>query len=588
MSTLRRPPAPNRRTTLVPQLGSFGLLLALPALLAAPPAFAGSREGELALRLQQVEDRAAGSSRLPDTHAVPAFDAGTYRRHLRSADAQRRAVLPARSGSIAGVLHWPSISLRPEELITDQRGLEDRLAWKHIGWAQRGVPTAAVTSHGVPQWLHAYRLGLLRPSDRETAEGALRYLSPRPHPDPKMTLSQKALIDPAFLAEVREWVAQRGGIVPLDSYNTTRQEWRVAQATGALPSGPLPHQRVWGGKDRGFDIFDEAGLPRLPTTPLVRDPVALTDSVLAMLRAAPGARKVMLKIPDSSAGGGNRELELPEGFATASASEQEALVRESLLRGPNAADGSSAEDWQRYRAEAQRAGVFAELFGDAKRAPSFQGCVQPDGSVEAISTHLQGFADPQDPRRLSRQGTVYRGGQYPAPPEDRWALQAIGLATGQELARRGIFGPFGVDTLITPSGIVVLETNLRTVGNTGPQHALRTLVPGRYDLTQGAWISAASRKPMSYMTADRVTAQADLLGLDAQRAIEVVRQAGLEFDHRRETGVALYMLPMLAINGQLGATAIAHSPEEADEMFQETARVLTRAAQQPPAGRALH
>lgn len=524
---------------------------------------------------------------MPGSAPPLAFDPRAYATHLRTVHRQRQAPLPAGHNGVAGVLHWPSISLRPEELITDQRGLEDRLAWKHIGWAKRGTPTAAVTSHGVPSWLHDYRLGLLPDGDRATAERSLSYLSPQPHPDPKMTLSQKALKDPTFLAEVREWVAARGGLVVLDSYNTTRQEWRVSQATGAVPSGPLPHQGVWGGKIRGFDLFDEAGLPRLPSTELVRDPGALTDSVLAMLRSARGARKVMLKIPDSSAGGGNRELELPEGFAEASAAQQEALVRELLVRGPTAANGAS-DDWARYRAEAERAGVFAELFADAKRAPSFQGWVHPNGAVEPISTHLQLFADPQDPRRLSRQGTVYRGGQYPAPPEDRWALQAIGLATGQELGRRGIFGPYGVDTLVTPSGIVVLENNLRTLGNTGPQQALRTLVPGRYDLTQGAWISAASGKPMHYMTADRVTAQADLMGLDPQRAIQVVRQAGLQFDHQRETGVVLYMLPMLGINGQLGATAIAHSAQEATELFDHAALVLTRAARERPAGSSLH
>lgn len=124
---------------------------------------------------------------MPGSAPPLAFDPRAYATHLRTVHRQRQAPLPAGHNGVAGVLHWPSISLRPEELITDQRGLEDRLAWKHIGWAKRGTPTAAVTSHGVPSWLHDYRLGLLPDGDRATAERSLSYLSPQPHPDPKMT-----------------------------------------------------------------------------------------------------------------------------------------------------------------------------------------------------------------------------------------------------------------------------------------------------------------------------------------------------------------------------------------------------------------
>ena len=115
-----RQPALNPRPRLAPRFGTFGLLLALPSLLASPPAIGSPREPELQLQLLHSRPGSSGGATMPGSAPPLAFDPRAYATHLRTVHRQRQAPLPAGHNGVAGVLHWPSISLRPEELITDQ------------------------------------------------------------------------------------------------------------------------------------------------------------------------------------------------------------------------------------------------------------------------------------------------------------------------------------------------------------------------------------------------------------------------------------------------------------------------------------
>ena len=56
--------------------------------------------------------------------------------------------------------------------------------------------------------------------------------------------------------------------------------------------------------------------------------------------------------------------------------------------------------------------------------------------------------------------------------------------------------------------------------------------------------------------------------------IAAVRDAGLAWDRDRRTGVVLHLLSCLAVDGRMGLTAIAPTPEEADALYDQAVAVL--------------
>jgi hypothetical protein len=126
--------------------------------------------------------------------------------------------------------------------------------------------------------------------------------------------------------------------------------------------------------------------------------------------------------------------------------------------------------------------------------------------------------------------------------------------------------------------VKALEVNLRKGGTTHPYSALRSLVPGRYDTEAGTWLADADGSPRAYRSTDNFL-DPSLAERSPQSVIDAVRDAGLQFDSTRGTGVVLHMLGCLAVDGRFGATAIGHTPEHADELYAATlAAVVPRGA----------
>jgi hypothetical protein len=116
--------------------------------------------------------------------------------------------------------------------------------------------------------------------------------------------------------------------------------------------------------------------------------------------------------------------------------------------------------------------------------------------------------------------------------------------------------------------VFALEINLRHGGTTHPYAVLRNLVPGRYDVDAGQWLSTDG-SPRSYRATDNMV-DIGWLGLPPGAVIAAVTAAGLQFDHATGTGVVLHMLSCLAIDGRFGLTAIGRTPQHSDELFEAT------------------
>ena len=186
-----------------------------------------------------------------------------------------------------------------------------------------------------------------------------------------------------------------------------------------------------------------------------------------------------------------------------------------------------------------------------------QATIDPDGRVHILGTHEQDLAGPH--------GHTFHGARFPADPAYSALLARHAHAVGQVLARRGVIGAFSLDFVVTwhPDrgwAVYALEINLRQGGTTPPLALLANLDPGQYQPDPGRWHSAAGGV-RCYRSTDNLT-DPRWVGLTPAQVIDAVRDAGLGWDHDRRTGVVLHLLSCLAVDGRMGLTAIAPTPEK--------------------------
>jgi hypothetical protein len=144
--------------------------------------------------------------------------------------------------------------------------------------------------------------------------------------------------------------------------------------------------------------------------------------------------------------------------------------------------------------------------------------------------------------------------------------------------QHGAVGRVGVDFAAAQDvdgswRVYALEMNLRKGGTTHPYCALRNLVPGRYDAVAGAWRADGDGSARSYLCNDNLLDER-WMALTPADAIDALECAGLGFNRETGTGVVPHMLPGLAIDGRIGATAIGRSTDEAAGLLQRFTATL--------------
>ena len=316
-------------------------------------------------------------------------------------------------------------------------------------------------------------------------------------------------------------------------------------------------------KSAGRKLFHRAGVP----VPLGREDLHTVDDVAATaewIRATrPGVAAVVVKHDDSGAGDGNAVVDLRDASG-GPRDPHEVLAAVSALPGWFLDDLAAG------------GGVVEEMVsGDALRSPSVQVDLLPGAGVRVLATHDQVLG--------GDNGQVYLGCRFPADQAYAADLARHGDAVGRALADLGCAGRVGVDFMAARTGegpwsVTALEVNLRKGGTTHPFSALRSLVPGHYDAEAGAWLADADGSTRAYRSSDNLV-EPSLAERSPQSVIDAVREAGLQFDVDRGTGVVLHMLGCLAVDGRFGATAIGRTPEHADELYAATlAAVVPRGA----------
>ncbi|MHB8512104.1 MAG: peptide ligase PGM1-related protein [Actinomycetota bacterium] len=359
------------------------------------------------------------------------------------------------------------------------------------------------------------------------------------------SIAAKLLDRPDLMEQLRKIMAGRPAFI--EPWNVTDAEVEVSCQLGAALNGTSPALRPLAFKSAGRRLFSRVGVPCPIGVEGVRSIDDVLDAINVIRDVRPGLRAVVVKHDDSGAGDGNAVIDLITPSSDG--------LRSRVKNLP----GWYLDDLERD------GGVVEELVtGDWFSSPSAQIDIEPSGDVVALATHEQVLG--------GDNGQVYMGCRFPADQAYAAQIADHAITVGKQLAQQGALGRVAIDFVAARDAlgdwsVYALEMNLRKGGTTHPYTALRNLVPGRYDVRAARWITADGSH-RCYRSSDNVV-DARWEGRAPASVIGAIAKAGLEFDHTTGTGVVLHMLSGLAIDGRFGMTAIGHTAQHADGIYQD-------------------
>lgn len=449
----------------------------------------------------------------------------------------------------ATVVVLPSISFPPEELrkIIGIQYYEERMLCMLLLLRRPRMEIVYVTSVPIDGSVIDYYLSFV--PDPASARARLHLISvddARP-----IALSEKLLERPDVVEKIGSALHDPGSSY-LFPFNVTHAEQTVSETIGIPLYGPHPDQVALGSKSGSRRVARVAGVPVLPGAEDLYSATAIESAIESIVSTRPHAKAVVVKLNNGFSGQGNLIIDLDRPF--------------SPLESSHAVFCASEETWPSFLAKIEvEGGVVEELIREPGAvSPSVQMRIFADGAYEVVSTHDQILGGPDD--------QVYLGCRFPARWEYRTQIQAYGLGIARELASHGVVGSFGVDLVVVPDGAVYLsEINLRLGGTTHPFLMARFATEGMYDMATGDLIAGDRAK--AYIATDNWKSPS-YVGLAPNDVISAVGHAGLAYDHSTRTGVTLHLLGALTEHGKLGATCIGDTPEQAQDLFDKTLKLV--------------
>ncbi|MGB5256789.1 MAG: peptide ligase PGM1-related protein [Woeseiaceae bacterium] len=456
----------------------------------------------------------------------------------------------------------PSMSVNQEELakVTGAAFYEERLMFALIRLRNPNARLIYVTSQPVHPDIVDYYLQLL---DSVSASHARRRLhmvsvfdsSARP-------LSEKILERPNLLKRLKKFIGDRDHAY-LTCYNSTVLERRIALELDIPMNGLDPDLLTLGTKSGNRKIFAEAGINYPCGFEDLHSEDDVVQALIALRKQRPGLARAVVKLNEGFGGEGNAVFSYPPESAG------EDGVREALR---NLAWLSGIETYEKFMTKFDKmGGIVEELVVAAEtRSPSVQMRILPDGGARIVSSHEQVLG--------GSTGQSYLGCRFPADDDYRGVLLAEAAKVGAALGKQGVIGRYAIDFLATRSSgqstwdVHAIEINLRMGGTTPPYHALEFLTEGALDEDSGLFL-APDGKAKYYKATDNFKSPA-YRGLLPEDLFEIIWNRGIGFKHSTGTGVLFYMIGALSQYGKVGMTCIGNSPEEAQHLFDETARIM--------------
>ena len=462
----------------------------------------------------------------------------------------------------------PSISFPVVELakIIGALHYEERMLFMLLLLRAPGLRLVYVTSLPVDPDIVDYYLRFT--PDPEVARARLQMVS-IDDPDPR-GLAEKLLERPDALDELRRAAGDPDQAYVL-TFNTTPAEQALVDTLDLPLYGPRPDLVALGSKTGSRRVARRAGVAVLDGAEDLTSVEELKAAIGAIATARPDAEAVVVKLNDGFSGQGNAIVSLQ-------------AAPEVRLDASDTVFCATEESWPSFEGKIAAAGAIVEelVRHSALESPSVQLRITPLGDVEVISTHDQVLGGPHN--------HVYLGCSFPARASYRPAIQDAALRVGRVLAEEGVIGSFGIDFLVVPGTaraggghLYLSEINLRLGGTTHPFWMARFATGGRYDAMTGELVvQEASGKEGSgtagptvrcYVASDNLKSPR-LVGRTPADVIASVDEAGLAYDPMTRTGATLHLLGALPRFGKMGATCIAATIEEAQQMYAAVERLL--------------
>ena len=462
----------------------------------------------------------------------------------------------------------PSAEFDVELDPTELQAIEERFLFFLLLLRQPRARLIYVTGQAIHPDIVDYYLDLMPGVISSHARKRLYLVSPMEASSRPLT--DKILERPRLIERIKSLIIDpdRAHLIP---YWATWKDREVAMRLGIPMYGADPKDAHLGTKTSSRLLFEEAGVNHPIGRRDLKDRYDLGTAVAAMRAERPAMKAVVIKHNEGVSGFGNAILDLAGLPAPGDPGEQDA-IQEHLERLPVEGPGASPERYLEMLQE--EGGVVEEMVsGEEVRSPSAQLRVTPLGKVELLSTHDQILG--------GESGQIFLGSRFPADPAYAAMISADALKVGHRLAERGVIGRFALDFVVARDGsgpwsTYAIEINLRKGGTTHGFLTLQFLTDGAYDPDAGVF-TAPSGKQKFYVASDHLESPG-FRTLSPADVLDIALMRGLHFDQATQVGTAFHMLSALPVHGQLGATCVGNSPEEAQERFDQAERALIEEA----------
>lgn len=367
-------------------------------------------------------------------------------------------------------------------------------------------------------------------------------------------LTQKLLERPGRLREIRDVIStcRTAGIVCM---NTTRLEAQLSEVLDVPLLGNPPELDALGSKSGSREMFKQAGVDLPAGYERLPDMDAVVVALARLKVEHPGLHTAVVKLEEGFSGEGNATYDYEHG------SDEQAIAAALPQRLHYQAQG---ETYGSFAARfASMGGIVEEFVDGVSASPSAQGYISPDGFVQALSTHDQ---------LLGGGGQVFQGSMFPADSRYRSRVQEAMLKVGEVLRQHGARGRFAVDFVDAGDRLAAIEINLRKGGTTHPMMAMAVMTQGRYEPSDGVFITGTGQQKCYYST--------DNLRSDSYRALSVTELIdaavthGLTFNPVTERGCIFFMLGALSEFGKVSVTCIADTLDEAVSDYDRLVAVM--------------
>ena len=471
------------------------------------------------------------------------------------------------------ILVVPSLSLDQEELqkIEGVTHYEERLLFSLIRLRNPNTRLVYVTSQPLHPSIVDYYLELLPGIPSSHARERLTLFAA--YDGSRKPLSQKLLERPRLLERLRKALDLQRAY--MTCYNSTPWERDLSLALG-LPLLALdPDLLHWGTKSGSREIFKRCGIPHPLGSELVFDPADLATAVATVWEQDPSLGRMVIKLNEGFSGEGNALLDLRRLAAVAPGTAGHGdRVRAIAAAFSTLSFQCQTETWPHFANKISVLGAIAEAFieGDRKASPSVQGQITPLGAVEILSTHDQELGGPD--------GQIFLGCSFPARPDYRLEIQAMGQRIGEELARQGALERYGVDFIAVAKGdpeapewdLQAIEINLRKGGTTHPLMAMKMLTEGHFHPTDGLFYT--KQEQIRYYRASDNLQKPHYRGLLPSDLMDIIVTRRLHFNSISGVGAAFHLMGSLSEYGKVGLTCIGTSPDHAREIYDQVVTAL--------------